>query len=71
MSGLQLFSLRVYPPMQDVHLVASDIEHSLHGNSQTEVHLLSTNLKDDLHSKQTPFKHVLQFYGQGLHELIT
>ena len=70
MSALQAYPLKVYPPIQEVHFVASEIEHSLHGNLQTYLQPLSTNLKDDLHSKQTPFKHVLQFYGHGLHELI-
>lgn len=70
MSGLQAYPLRIYPPKQEVHFVASEIEHSLHGNLQKDLQILSTNLKDDLHSKQTPFEQVLQFYGHGLHELI-
>ena len=57
--------------MQDVHLVGSVIEHSLHGNLQSGAQVLLTNLKDNLHSKQTPAEHVLQLSGHALHEVMT
>ena len=69
-SGLQVWPLRVKPPIQEVHTAGSVSEHSLHGSLQFAIHVLLTNLKDVLHSKQTPAEHVLQFSGHGLHEVM-